>query len=379
MVRFEPRAVVTTFIRFAGFMLVAGLLLPDLLRPAAFGQEPFLLYEFEEEDELFDFFGPPSIIGCGANLPMGSATVDDGELVLTNGAGGASILALLPEIVEDQFPESRDYRVRMRVNFETHTGIFYVFVRTRMGVNLDFDVLDITDELGYPVYLDVPGQVFGVIEESNCNVAVAHPEWQPGNGIWAFQNPGFAIEPGETWYWMEIVVSGEDDGGLVELTAMTWPDEEDPPDEPQYVLEDLDGLLHTDTTRDPSREVQILLLNLFGSAGQTVRVDDLTVTSLDEVVGDGPFIRADSNSDGEVNITDGVATLNWLFQGDGGELPCKEAADVNNDGEINLSDPVTTFNFLFGAGDDPEPPYPECGTVSAEGSLGCTEPLQDCG
>ncbi len=112
---------------------------------------------------------------------------------------------------------------------------------------------------------------------------------------------------------------------------------------------------------------------------QTVRVDDLTLTSLDEVVGDGPFIRADTDNDGKVNITDGVVTLNWLFQGDGGELPCKEAADVNKDGMINLSDPVATFSFLFGAGDDPKPPYPECGTVSAEGSLGCTEPLENCG
>ncbi len=371
MKRSESRVVVTLVMVLVGFMAAA-----ELLAPRAFAAEPYLQYEFENEDELFDFFGPPAAIGCGANLPMGMATVDDGELVLTNGAGGASILALLPEVVEDNLPEPRDYRVRMRVNFETHTGIFYVFVRTRIGVNEEFDVLDITDELGYVVYLDVTSQVFGFIEESNCNVPVPHPEW-PGNGIWALSNPGFPIETGEFWYWMEIEVSGDDDGGPVQLTARTWPDGEDPPDAPQFVLEDPTGLLHTDTTREPSRDVQLLFLNLFGVAGQTVRIDDVTVSSLEEVEdGDGPFIRADSNNDGTVNIADGVATLNWLFQGNL-DLPCQEAADVNDDGKVDLSDPVATFNLLFSGAEDPSAPYPACGTVSDD-SLGCEEPLAEC-
>ena len=82
---------------------------------------------------MLDFFAPPSGYGCGAALVFGGAVVKDEEMVMTNGAAGASVMMLLPEVVEDTFPDSRDYRVRVRVNFETHSGIFYVFVRTRIG------------------------------------------------------------------------------------------------------------------------------------------------------------------------------------------------------------------------------------------------------
>ena len=215
--------------------IVAFLLAVGLSAGSALGQDSFLEYEFEDEDEFGDFFAPPRAIGCGVNLTMGSAEIDDGELLLTNGPDGASVMVLRAEVVDDFFPESRDYRVRMRVNFETHSGIFYLFVRTRMRLDYDADAIDITDELGYPVYLDIASQEFGIIEESNCNAAVAHGDW-PGNGVWAIVNPEFTIESGDSWYWLDITVSGNDDGGPVQITAMAWPDGEDPPDEPQFVL-----------------------------------------------------------------------------------------------------------------------------------------------
>jgi len=58
------------------------------------------------------------------------------------------------------------------------------------------------------------------------------------------------------------------------------------------------------------------------------------------------FVRGDSDSSGEVNISDPVYTLNYLYQG--GRAPfCLDAADANDDGTLDLSDPVATLAFLF--------------------------------
>ena len=58
------------------------------------------------------------------------------------------------------------------------------------------------------------------------------------------------------------------------------------------------------------------------------------------------FIRGDSNTNGDVDLSDSVFTLNYLFLG-GNELPCHKAGDANDDGILDLSDGVYTLNFLF--------------------------------
>lgn len=71
-----------------------------------------------------------------------------------------------------------------------------------------------------------------------------------------------------------------------------------------------------------------------------------------------PFLRGDTDSSGSVTITDGVATLSFLFLG--GEAPrCADAADADDSGDLSISDAVFTFGFLFLGG----PPPPEPGVV----------------
>jgi hypothetical protein len=83
----------------------------------------------------------------------------------------------------------------------------------------------------------------------------------------------------------------------------------------------------------------------------------------------GPhFLRGDSNADGEVDISDGMHTLVWLFLG-GREPACLEAANANGSTQVNLADPVYTFNFLFAGGAPPPFPYPFCAVSSAP--VGC--------
>jgi hypothetical protein len=89
------------------------------------------------------------------------------------------------------------------------------------------------------------------------------------------------------------------------------------------------------------------------------------------------FHRGDADGDGEINITDGVFTLNFLFHG--GRAPvCREAANANDDADLNITDGVYLLNFLFLGGPAPPAPGPAtfpCGP-DPEGSpsdLGCVE------
>jgi hypothetical protein len=86
----------------------------------------------------------------------------------------------------------------------------------------------------------------------------------------------------------------------------------------------------------------------------------------------GPrFLRADSNGDGKVNISDPSFTLNWLFLG-GRKPGCLEAANANGSAQVNIADPIYTLNDLFGDGPPPPPPFPTCGVAPAP--LGCERP-----
>jgi hypothetical protein len=82
------------------------------------------------------------------------------------------------------------------------------------------------------------------------------------------------------------------------------------------------------------------------------------------------FERGDFNVDGSVDVSDAVATLNYLFTG--GVAPsCMDAADSNDDGQINIADPSATLAALFlggtpisaptgGVGIDPTPDELHC-------------------
>lgn len=86
----------------------------------------------------------------------------------------------------------------------------------------------------------------------------------------------------------------------------------------------------------------------------------------------GPrFLRADSNGDGEVDISDGRHILNYLFLG--GRTPgCFEASNANGSSALNIADAIYVFSFLFGGGAPPPFPFPFCAFAPAP--LGCREP-----
>jgi hypothetical protein len=69
------------------------------------------------------------------------------------------------------------------------------------------------------------------------------------------------------------------------------------------------------------------------------------------------FVRGDSNDDSNVDISDGVTILIYLFLG-GVTTECLDAFDSNDKAGVDLTDAIYIFNFLFTGGDEIPPPYP---------------------
>lgn len=86
------------------------------------------------------------------------------------------------------------------------------------------------------------------------------------------------------------------------------------------------------------------------------------------------FRRGDTNGDGTVDLSDGIATLTYLFGG-ASRPGCQDAADADDSGSIDLSDAVYTFQFLFLGGEPPPAPGPwNCGEdTRVRDDLGCEE------
>jgi hypothetical protein len=65
-----------------------------------------------------------------------------------------------------------------------------------------------------------------------------------------------------------------------------------------------------------------------------------------------PTPVGDVNFDGAVDISDPVAILGYLFQGNA--LACRGAADFNEDGRTDMSDAIAILASLFLGGLPPE-------------------------
>ena len=83
------------------------------------------------------------------------------------------------------------------------------------------------------------------------------------------------------------------------------------------------------------------------------------------------FLRGDSNDDRDLDISDGIFLLRYLFLGR--HRPrCLDAVDMNDDGLIDVADAIFVNRYLFLAGDEIPVPGPfECGVDPTIDTLGC--------
>jgi type VI protein secretion system component Hcp len=82
------------------------------------------------------------------------------------------------------------------------------------------------------------------------------------------------------------------------------------------------------------------------------------------------YIPGDTNGDLEVDLTDVIRILDYLYRGE--FINCPLAGDVNTDNNLDISDAIYLLIFQYGSQGRPPPsPYPSCGEIPWGMSFPC--------
>jgi hypothetical protein len=81
------------------------------------------------------------------------------------------------------------------------------------------------------------------------------------------------------------------------------------------------------------------------------------------------FLRGDSTGDGQLNITDPIRTLRYLFIGD--TMPCFDGADADDSGTLEISDSILPLRWLFMDGAPLAQPFPAAGFDPTPDRISC--------
>jgi hypothetical protein len=81
------------------------------------------------------------------------------------------------------------------------------------------------------------------------------------------------------------------------------------------------------------------------------------------------FRRGDGNQDTEVDVSDVVCVLDFLFVGNSAcaQAACLDALDADDDEELAVTDAVYLLGFLFLGSDEPPSPFASCGPDLSRG------------
>jgi regulation of enolase protein 1 (concanavalin A-like superfamily) len=124
----------------------------------------------------------------------------------------------------------------------------------------------------------------------------------------------------------------------------------------------------------PNLNVADLLVGFAATSGDArVSARYCTEMSFEEGPPPGGFHRGDSDDNGQLQLTDAVRILGFLFLG-GVSPTCLDAADTDDNGQLQLTDAVRILGFLFLGGVAPAAPGPPpnpCGEDTGAAHLGC--------
>jgi hypothetical protein len=89
--------------------------------------------------------------------------------------------------------------------------------------------------------------------------------------------------------------------------------------------------------------------------------NSLVATALPKGTAGTPFKRGDADGSGKLDLTDAIATLQFLYMGYAAP-ECKDAADTDDSGKLDLTDAIASLQFQFMGGTPPAAPGPTaCG------------------
>ncbi len=84
------------------------------------------------------------------------------------------------------------------------------------------------------------------------------------------------------------------------------------------------------------------------------------------------WTRGDANSDGIVNLADGIWIISELFVG-GAVSSCAISRDANSDGMFDIADPTYIIMYRFAGGPAPAAPFTDCGQVDGQVPEDCDD------
>gem|GEM_PF-425400 len=97
----------------------------------------------------------------------------------------------------------------------------------------------------------------------------------------------------------------------------------------------------------------------------------ISITVIEVVAPAASVIRGDANIDGNLDVSDPILTMLFLFNE--GTIGCQLALDSNDDEAVDLGDIIFTLNHVFSTGGQPGAPFPFCGVDPTEGGLPCED------
>jgi hypothetical protein len=193
----------------------------------------------------------------------------------------------------------------------------------------------------------------GVLEPGTLVAALTSPaSYSAAPAATTFSADGVTLDAGATYWLVLRALSG----------AFEW----------AWTADNTGGGAGFDTAWDVSED-----------GGAAWYTHDVYPLQLAVTVADGGesalFRRGDCNEDGDVDISDAVCTLNWLFLG-AAAPGCVAVTNSNGDGSADISDATYLLNHLFLGGPPPVVPYPECGpgALQSDAELGCGTPPPSC-